>query len=82
MDFKDTDRSEQLRERYKEDRFPWKLGIELEDKRNAANEAAISAAGGGVTVRVIHTDEEQMIARSVWSIFTRAKNSLTDSGWK
>jgi len=33
LDFKDTDRSEQLRERYKEDRFPWKLGIELEDIR-------------------------------------------------
>ena len=58
------------------------LGIELEDKRNAANEAVISAAGGGVTVRVIHTDEERMIARSVWSIFTRAKDSQTDSGWK
>ena len=41
------------------------LGIELEDKRNAANETVISAAGGGVTVRVIHTDEERMIAESV-----------------
>ena len=31
----------------------------------AANETVISAAGGGVTVRVIHTDEERMIAESV-----------------
>jgi acetate kinase len=41
------------------------LGIELEEKRNAAGEAVISAAEGRVTVRVIHTDEEQMIARLV-----------------
>jgi len=41
------------------------LGIELEDTRNAANEPVISTAAGRVEVRVIHTDEEQMIARSV-----------------
>jgi acetate kinase len=41
------------------------LGIELEEKRNAANEGVISAAASRVAVRVIHTDEEQMIARSV-----------------
>ncbi|MGB0061080.1 acetate/propionate family kinase [Candidatus Binatus sp.] len=41
------------------------LGIELEEKRNAANESVISAADGRVTVRVIHTDEELMIARTV-----------------
>ena len=41
------------------------LGIELEEKRNAANEGVISAAAGRVTVRVIHTDEEFMIARAV-----------------
>ncbi len=41
------------------------LGIELEEKRNAANESVISAAGGQVAVRVIRTDEELMIARSV-----------------
>jgi acetate kinase len=43
------------------------LGIELEDKRNATNEGVISAATGRVAVRVIHTDEERMIARSVCS---------------
>ena len=41
------------------------LGIELEEKRNAANEGVISAAAGRVAVRVIHTDEEWMIANTV-----------------
>jgi acetate kinase len=40
------------------------LGIELEDMCNAANEPVISTVAGRVEVRVIHTDEEQMIARS------------------
>ncbi len=43
------------------------LGIELELKRNAANESVISTAAGRVTVRVIRTDEELMIARSVYN---------------
>jgi acetate kinase len=41
------------------------LGIELEEKRNAASEAVISAAAERVSVRVIHTDEEWMIASTV-----------------
>jgi acetate kinase len=41
------------------------LGIELEEKRNAANEGVISTAAGRVAVRVIRTDEEQMIAETV-----------------
>lgn len=41
------------------------LGIELEEKRNTANADVISAPAGQVTVRVIRTDEAQMIARSV-----------------
>ncbi len=41
------------------------LGIELEEKQNAANEAVISAATSHVAVRVIHTDEELMIAKTV-----------------
>jgi acetate kinase len=41
------------------------LGIELEEKRNAANEDVISTAASRATVRVIRTDEELMIARSV-----------------
>ena len=41
------------------------LGVELDAAANAKNDAVISAAGSRVTVRVIHTDEELMIARSV-----------------
>jgi acetate kinase len=41
------------------------LGIELEEKRNAANEGVISGAASRVTVRVIRTDEERMIAKTV-----------------
>jgi acetate kinase len=41
------------------------LGIELEEQHNAANDGVISAATSRVDVRVIHTDEELMIARSV-----------------
>jgi acetate kinase len=41
------------------------LGIEPEEKRNTANEAVISAAASRFVVRVIRTDQELRIARSV-----------------
>ena len=41
------------------------LGIELEEERNAANAGVISSETSGVSVRVIHTDEEWMIANTV-----------------
>jgi acetate kinase len=41
------------------------LGIELEEKRNVVNAAVISAETGRVAVRVMHTDEEWMIAKTV-----------------
>jgi acetate kinase len=41
------------------------LGIELNDSRNADSAAVISTDASRVTVRVIHTNEELMIARSV-----------------
>ena len=41
------------------------LGIELEERQNAANQAVISTAAARVAVRVIRTDEELMIARMV-----------------
>jgi acetate kinase len=41
------------------------LGIKLNKARNAKNAARISTGSGPVTVRVIRTDEELMIARSV-----------------
>ena len=51
------------------------LGIEIEEKRNSANEAVISADDGRVIVRVIKTDEERMIATSVCNVlgFTSKK---------
>jgi acetate kinase len=39
------------------------LGIRLDPERNARHEAIISAEGPGCTVRVVATDEDQMIAR-------------------
>jgi acetate kinase len=44
------------------------LGIELDDARNAAHAAVISRADSRVSVRVIATNEELMIARSVWRL--------------
>ncbi len=41
------------------------LGIELDEKRNAANDGVISAADSRVAVRVMRTDEELMIAKMV-----------------
>jgi acetate kinase len=41
------------------------LGIEIAEKKNTANEGVISTAASRVAVRVIHTDEEQMIAKTV-----------------
>jgi acetate kinase len=41
------------------------LGVEIEEKQNAANEGVISTEDGRVAVRVIHTDEEWMIANTV-----------------
>ena len=44
------------------------LGIELSEDRNSVTPGVISSAGSRVTVRVIHTDEELMIARSVFCV--------------
>jgi acetate kinase len=41
------------------------LGVELDADHNAANASLVSTARGRVKVRVIPTDEELMIARSV-----------------
>ncbi len=44
------------------------LGIELEEKRNATNKGVISTDTSRAMVRVIHTDEELMIARLVCGV--------------
>jgi acetate kinase len=41
------------------------LGIELEEKQNLASVAVISTASSRAAVRVMHTDEESMIAKTV-----------------
>jgi acetate kinase len=41
------------------------LGIDLDEKRNIANAQVVSTENGKITVRVIHTDEEWMIAKTV-----------------
>ena len=41
------------------------LGIELEEKRNMVNAGVISSDTSRIPVRVIHTDEEWMIATTV-----------------
>ena len=44
------------------------LGIELEENQNVANAGVITAAASRVAVRVIHTDEEWMIAKTVCDV--------------
>jgi acetate kinase len=41
------------------------LGVEIDEKRNAANQGVISTDASRATVRVIRTNEDLMIARSV-----------------
>jgi len=41
------------------------LGVKIDESRNAANAPVISLDGGRVAVRVIPTDEEMMIARTI-----------------
>ena len=48
------------------------LGVTLDVAANTANAPVISAAGSRVTVRVIRTDEEIVIARSVYGVLEAA----------
>ena len=48
------------------------LGIELENNRNTANAGVISTDANRVAVRVIHTDEELMIAKLVCQVLGRS----------
>ncbi|MEJ2685006.1 MAG: acetate/propionate family kinase [Candidatus Sulfobium sp.] len=48
------------------------LGIELDEERNDAGEAVISGKGAPVTVRVMKTNEELMIARHTRDVIRRA----------
>jgi acetate kinase len=52
------------------------LGIELHDQANGENAGLVSAPGAAVAVRVIATDEEAMIARSVRRAFAPTGSSF------
>jgi acetate kinase len=54
------------------------LGIKLDKARNKNNAAMISTNTNPVRVRVIHTDEEQMIARSVCRILKLGATNKKD----
>ena len=47
------------------------LGIELDKSRNAKTAAVISKNSSRLTVRVIRTDEERMIAKMVYGLLER-----------
>jgi acetate kinase len=53
------------------------LGVRLDRKRNARSAPLISSAAGRVKVRVIRTDEELMIARSVTRLLRFAPHRRT-----
>lgn len=54
------------------------LGIVLEKKRNAGNEGVISTDASRVTLRVICTDEERMIAHAVCAFRSWLKIGRTE----
>ena len=58
------------------------LGIELDRKRNKAGSAMIATEASQVAVRVIHTDEEWMIAKTVCRVLglTNGKESYDGNG--
>ncbi|HEV3193269.1 MAG TPA: acetate/propionate family kinase [Polyangiaceae bacterium] len=49
------------------------LGVHVDEERNAhaAHDAIISPDGQACVVRVVHTDEERMVARHAWRLATR-----------
>ena len=44
------------------------LGVEIDESRNLESKGVISSSQSRTTVRVIHTDEQLMIARSVFLV--------------
>jgi acetate kinase len=55
------------------------IGIQLDASRNRKNEPVISRDGSPVTVRVIRTDEELIIAKTVCRILELNRNKGTRS---
>lgn len=57
------------------------FGINIDQKSNAGNAAVISTQTSQVTVRVMHTDEELMIATSVSHMLDRSNEKETEDGY-
>lgn len=55
------------------------LGVDLDEARNALNDPVISTNASRVSVRVIPTDEEQMIARHVCRLLLRDDKPMKES---
>ena len=53
------------------------LGISLDECRNAANAPIISTGDGRVTIRVIRTDEESLIARAAAGFIPRSRGNTS-----
>jgi acetate kinase len=51
------------------------LGIAIDEKRNITSDPVISTQTGRVTVRVMHTDEEWMIAKTVCRVLNLASKT-------
>ena len=51
------------------------LGVEIDALRNAANATVISSNDSRVVVRIMHTDEEMMIARSVQRVCATGRDA-------
>jgi acetate kinase len=49
------------------------LGVDLDEARNATGQPIISKEESGVTVRIIRTDEEIQIAKSVWKVVSNER---------
>ncbi len=58
------------------------LGIRIDDGRNASNAGVISMDDSGVAVRVIRTDEEWMIAKTVCRVLGLTAEELEAESWK
>lgn len=54
------------------------LGIELEERTNTASKGVISAVASRVAVRVLHTDEERMIAKTVCRLLRLCRTTTID----
>jgi acetate kinase len=50
------------------------MGVQIDPTRNEAGAAIISPDGAPVTVRVMHTDEDLMIARHTYALIREEKN--------